>query len=509
MIVGGASCVGDSHKRNGIPLQDAHRVVSDKNAGFAIAVVADGAGSAKHADIGSAQITLILEGELRNLCEAGAPVSFAGFKETVYFAVQATRKSLVSDGYALRDCHATIVACLAFQDRCYTAHLGDGLQVVFVQEPNGHIAACVSEPENGDASNETYFFTEDSWHEHLRLTEIPRNILCCVLMSDGMEDFVWNPKSGIKPGFCGPLIDQVFETHQARSDLNELLASVVQDPRTSQFTTDDKTLCVILDESRFFTLSKDGGNINQYVIRSGRPVRLQSISGTENIQEKPNEKQPTESKFSVPNSSESTQPKTNRIGNTSDTEKTAISGDRAGESDITKAKKEVAVKQYQVITKLTSFFLRSLLLTATFFAGLYFPEYKGLLPWSFGANDKSQEVKPDPARGGTKSPDLTDGKSPDQPGSAEEFEGVKPSSDLKPLQQSDQSPHSEAQPNGDAVSGVSSTARQEDKLPVKALPSTNEASPSASSQEKGSESQHVATPKTKQEVLPSTSKSQK
>jgi hypothetical protein len=508
MIVGGASCVGDSHKRNGIPLQDSHRVVSDKNAGFAIAVVADGAGSAKHAEIGSERITLILEGELRKLCEAGVPVSFVGFKETVFFAVQATRKSLVNDGYALRDCHATLVACLAFQDRCYTAHLGDGLQVVFVQEPNGQIAACVSEPENGEASNETYFFTEDSWHDHLRLTEIPRNILCCVLMSDGMEDFVWNPKSGIKPGFCGPLIDQVFETYQARGDLNELLAGVVQDPRTSQFTTDDKTLCVILDESHVFTLAKDGGNINQYVIRNGRPIRLQSISGAEKPQDKPNEKQPTESKFSISNSSESTRPRTNRVGNTSDTEKTEISQDRAGESDLTKAKKEVAVKQYQVITKLTSFFLWLLLLTATFFAGRYYPELNGLLHRSSGA-DKSLEARPDSSSGGKKSPHSTDGKSSSENSGVKEFEGVKPNFDLRPFEQSDQPPHSAAQPTVDAASGARPAVGQEDNLPVKALPSTNEASPSASSQTKGSESQPVATPKTKQEVSPSASKSSK
>ena len=105
-----------------------------------------------------------------------------------------------------------------------------------------------------------------------------------------------------------------------------------------------------------------GGNINQYVIRSGRPVRLQSTTGTEEAQVKPKEKQPAELKFGIPNSSGSTQPKTNRIGNTSDTERTETSQNREGGSDLTKAKKEVAVKQYRVITKLTSFFCGRLFL---------------------------------------------------------------------------------------------------------------------------------------------------
>src|SRR4026209_2083903 len=48
----GASVPGTSHLKTGLPCQDAHRFVVLEN-GVVIAAVADGAGSAKHADRGS------------------------------------------------------------------------------------------------------------------------------------------------------------------------------------------------------------------------------------------------------------------------------------------------------------------------------------------------------------------------------------------------------------------------------------------------------------------------
>lgn len=274
MLVGGAACIGESHKRNGLPLQDSFEVFGDSAQKYAVAVVSDGAGSARHAEVGSKRICSILAKEFRRLCEAGPTVSFPAFKETVSFAIQSTRRSLVDDGYSLADCHATVVATLAFDDKCFLVHLGDGIHVVFIREPNGTIAACVSEPENGDASNETFFYTEDDWHNHLRLTEIPREVLACLLMSDGMEEFVWNPKAGLKLPFCRPLLQKSRDAVISGQDLNATLSDVVSDERTNKFTNDDKTLCLVLRKGSTLIIDDAGGNLNQYVIRNGQPVKF-------------------------------------------------------------------------------------------------------------------------------------------------------------------------------------------------------------------------------------------
>jgi len=280
MLVGGATCIGEAHKRNGIPLQDAFKVFGNSTQKYVVAIVSDGAGSAKHAEIGSNRICSIFTDEVRHLCEESQTVSFDKFKETTSFAIQSARRSLVDDGYSLADCHATIVATLAFDDRCFLVHLGDGLQVVLIREPSGAIAACVSEPENGDAANETFFYTEDDWHSHLRITEIPRDVLACFLMSDGMEEFVWNPKTGLKLPFCRPLLQNARQAVISGQDLNEILSEIVSDERTNQFTNDDKTLCLVLRDSAPVTIHEAGNNLNQYIIRNGHPVKFSPSADT-------------------------------------------------------------------------------------------------------------------------------------------------------------------------------------------------------------------------------------
>ena len=276
MIAGGASCIGVAHLRSGVPLQDAYQTYVDPKGNYSIVIVSDGAGSAKFAEVGSARISTNFISEIRALCSQENKVAFDSFKETVYMAVQSTRTSLVTEGFKLNDCHATIVACVAFKDRCYLAHLGDGIQVVFIEEPNGDIAVCVSEPENGEASNETFFYTEDAWRDRLRLTEIPRNVLACMLMSDGMEDFIWNPQSGLKTGFCRPLIQRARDGSNSIGGFDKVLAEVVSDKRTDQFTNDDKTLCLVVDPSAYDSLIDDRRSLNQYTIRDGRPVRFEA-----------------------------------------------------------------------------------------------------------------------------------------------------------------------------------------------------------------------------------------
>lgn len=276
MLSGGASCIGEAHKRAGIPLQDCFGVYNHAEGKYSIAVVSDGAGSAKHAEIGSSKITNEFISEIKRLCDKSLVFSNETFKESVSMAIQSTRTALVNDGYALRDCHATIVAAVTFSDRCFLVHLGDGLALAFIQEPSGAIAVCASEPENGDASNETFFYTEDNWLGHLRITEIPRAVLGCMLMSDGMEDFAWNPESGIKESFSKPIFEKAAQANKSSAELNKILSTIVSDERTNQYTNDDKTLCLIISDAGQHKLTAKETVFNQYVIRGGSPVPFRS-----------------------------------------------------------------------------------------------------------------------------------------------------------------------------------------------------------------------------------------
>ncbi len=394
MIAGGASCIGVAHLRSGVPLQDAYRTYVDPESKYSIVVVSDGAGSAKFAEVGSARISTNFISEIRALCSQENKVTFDSFKESVSMAVQSTRTALVKEGFKLNDCHATIVACVAFQDRCYLAHLGDGLQAVFIQEPNGDIAVCVSEPENGEASNETFFYTEDAWRDHLRLTEIPRNVLGCMLMSDGMEDFVWNPQSGLKTGFCRPLIQKARDSSKLPGGFDKILAEVVSDKRTDQFTNDDKTLCLVVDPMAYDILIDDRRSFNQYTIKDGRPVKFQAQ----------NEK--------LDQSSEVGKPETAKNPASHARAESLSIGSSSEKKDPLKLKNKAA-KGYYDVSKLVTFFLYCVALVIGFISGFLVSELKVFSLTSSGkAVDVRSATKGAEGQQGVTAPPTVDTDSP-------------------------------------------------------------------------------------------------
>jgi len=272
MLSGGASCIGEAHKRAGKPLQDCFGVYTHTEGKYSIAIVSDGAGSAEHAEIGSSRITKEFISEIKRLCDKSISFSYETFKESVSMAIQSTRAALVNDGYKLRECHATIVAAVTFTDRCFLVHLGDGLALAFIEHTSGAISVCASEPENGEASDETFFYTEEDWLGHLRITEIPAVVLGCMLMSDGMEDFAWNPESGLKAAFCKPVFEKAMAANNSIDELNKVLLGIISDERTNQHTNDDKTLCLIISDVGKHKLTTKETVFNQFVIRSREPV---------------------------------------------------------------------------------------------------------------------------------------------------------------------------------------------------------------------------------------------
>ena len=70
------------------------------------------------------------------------------------------------------------------------AHLGDGLAGIV--HAADWPAALLSQPQNGEFANETFFVTEDDWRAHLRFMEAPglRVGGVVALLTDGAMPFV-------------------------------------------------------------------------------------------------------------------------------------------------------------------------------------------------------------------------------------------------------------------------------------------------------------------------------
>jgi Protein phosphatase 2C len=239
----GASVRGKSHLDKGLPCQDAHAqaVACDT----LVAIVCDGAGSARHSEQGAqfvaTQTVLALAERLR----LGASLHDlqAGALKATLVQIRAALDELASAaGASLDDYATTVVGVVMGPDDGFFFHLGDGLGVAQLADGN----QLISLPANGEYANETYFLSGERWSEQLRLLPISQPARGVVLMSDGCMPFAMSKNNA---GLYAPFMDAVqgyLRTVDSVSVGNEALSATLADPRTHQITGDDKTLLLAM-----------------------------------------------------------------------------------------------------------------------------------------------------------------------------------------------------------------------------------------------------------------------
>lgn len=237
-----ASAIGKNHIDVNLPCQDAFAFQCQGN--WLAAVVCDGAGSASRSELGSAECARQTIVELvAQLADPSFPgsVSVELVKSTIVTARQ--RVILLAKEHQLdaRDLACTLVGAVLSPEGGWLFHVGDGFAAA--ELPQG--GPVVSQPENGEYSNETYFITGEDWSEHLRLTPIPAGATCLALMSDGAMPFVVSrDKSGLSPPFIDPV--RTYLSGVADNEGSEALRNTLADERTWAITGDDKTLLIAL-----------------------------------------------------------------------------------------------------------------------------------------------------------------------------------------------------------------------------------------------------------------------
>ena len=242
--VAAGSATGISHIREGLPCQDAF--AHSCSGQWLVAVVCDGAGSACHSDIGANHAVETIIRELTHILDM-APQTIQGSEEfwrkAVIATVDSTRSQLknkipgqLAD---LSDYHATVIGTTVGPNYGFFFHIGDGAGFAFER---GHRETCVvSPPENGEYADLTFFYTQDNWRDHLRLTFFDNSPDIVALMSDGAMSFAAaKGLKGLDPEFINPVmryLDSVDE-RTGSAALEATLAS----HRTHTITSDDKTL---------------------------------------------------------------------------------------------------------------------------------------------------------------------------------------------------------------------------------------------------------------------------
>lgn len=250
-------CQGKLHIKTGVPCQD--RAVAAANvAGLAaVAVLSDGAGSAKRSQVGAEAITnpafitpLLsaffdeLAGPVPHNREALAKL-LEILRNSISVAAQADCKDL--QPASLANYASTFLAVAVKGNRYIAIHIGDGIIGMQVKGQYGQKLLALSTPVNGEYANETVFLTSGSAVENAQVHSgliyaANRQVTGFILMSDGPEAALYDKRSKHPGKACAKLLHacRVLSSDELEAWLQSTLRNVI-----AQRTQDDCSLAIL------------------------------------------------------------------------------------------------------------------------------------------------------------------------------------------------------------------------------------------------------------------------
>ena len=242
------SLQGPSHQSDGTPCQDSHlvRILSDGAEGndsqqTVIACVADGAGSAKFSEIGSAIVCASVADCAEAHLEAHGNFNKLQL-DTVIGWCESSREKIRttadSRGCQVRDMATTLCAAILTPTGSIFFQIGDGAITV----GNNGVYGVVFWPQSGEYANVTNFLTSETFRNEIEFQATTSTFTEIALFTDGIERIALNfDQQTPHLPFFQPLFHAVRssgEVHNLESDLGHFLQSDSVNNRSD----DDKTL---------------------------------------------------------------------------------------------------------------------------------------------------------------------------------------------------------------------------------------------------------------------------
>lgn len=265
----GASSIGKSHIDSNLPNQDS--IYLQKTEHGMVAVVCDGAGSAKFSQAGAAFFSqsigkmLLSLGVSRSVSSSGIALDLGQLTQQIIEQLSQIRLDLQSQLPAessLRDYHTTFTGLLIHSNhQALLVQIGDSPLITsqfVVRHP--HIDYFTNLQVYGDDSkneyvNETHFITQDNWQSFLRVEPIDLSqVDCLALMSDGCADLVFEGAS-VTPKIYRPFFGNLlFNLTQSQSlqQGSAIIEQALGNPATYRLTGDDKSLVVLLKNQQHY-----------------------------------------------------------------------------------------------------------------------------------------------------------------------------------------------------------------------------------------------------------------
>lgn len=233
----GASVVGTSHLARNQPCQDAHALHLDPDTGTLVLVASDGAGSARHAELGS---TLACQSFLTEATALppGPPTP----DEALALALR-VRDHLHSEASQRelrpRDLACTLLGVIVAAWGSLYVQVGDGAIVAGGPDP----LEPVFWPSTGEYVNETHFLTdaEPRHVQHAVHPELPERL---ALFTDGLQSIALRLASReAHAPFLNPLFSTLLAQPEGQEHAFEVaLAGFLGSEPVNARTDDDRTL---------------------------------------------------------------------------------------------------------------------------------------------------------------------------------------------------------------------------------------------------------------------------
>ena len=243
-----ASVIGQAHIRQETACQDRLlcRTIDTKTDGeIFVAVVADGAGSTSHGQIGAEVACETFIGQVADFLNSGnASVRSLNEdfgKHWIRFFQNKIKQSADEEKKEIRDFATTLVGAIVGENATVFYQVGDGGAVFSVNGKNESYRFGI-EPSESEYVNTTEFLTDETAVESLRFVLIKEKVEDLILFSDGIFAVAVDYQNN-KPHepFLMPMIAPLRNGNSANG-LNEKLENFLASPKLNEKTDDDKTI---------------------------------------------------------------------------------------------------------------------------------------------------------------------------------------------------------------------------------------------------------------------------
>ena len=242
---GSAVSIGMSHLKNEMPCQDkcAIDLIMDN---LLIAVLSDGAGSAKNSEFGAEiAVNSIIQFLREQMYSFSLDEDF--IKNCVTFSRNKIIDYSIDNNLELKSLACTLIILVSYDDMALIFQLGDGGCVLKRKDEDFFEYAI--EPMNGEYINTTYFLTDDNYLINSQI-KITKGIEKFAIFSDGIQKVCSNLSTN---EIHQPFFQKLFSTFNILKEkpqfiINQSFQSFLDSDFLNERTDDDKSLLLLTYE---------------------------------------------------------------------------------------------------------------------------------------------------------------------------------------------------------------------------------------------------------------------